>query len=117
VDIGKYWRIESDSSNVMLQKRQKDDSWNTEGYYSSVANALKALVDKNVKATELKDVNTVVKTIAEVQTWIMEALQGNGTATTTRRIPKIDPKGQKQGKSPSSKNEDFRQDKLFDIDF
>lgn len=46
-----------------------------EGYFSSPGNALKALVNLEVKATELKDLQTVVDRIDKVEAMIEKALK------------------------------------------
>ncbi len=67
--IGKDWKITSDNMNVVLSQskfrksklniRYKD--WEIVGYYPTVKDALKALVDFGVKGTELKDLQSIVK--------------------------------------------------------
>jgi len=73
--IGKNYKIESDSLNVILfygsiQKRRATNEpferWNPIGYYSTVKNALHGLVNREIKATELKDLQTVVAKIDEL---------------------------------------------------
>ena len=58
--IDKNWKIESDNLNVTLYKLRKSKKrWESVGFYSSIQNALKALVDFEVASTELKDLQTV----------------------------------------------------------
>lgn len=79
--IGKKWKLESDDMNVILSKRRtrksKDgksyQAWGTVGFYSTVANALKDLVNYEVRATELKDLQTVVNKIDELGKQIEQA--------------------------------------------
>ena len=64
MDIGKKYRIESDSLNVTLLKRSvskktKAESWVAIGYFSRFGNALKSLVDLNIRETQLKDFQAV----------------------------------------------------------
>lgn len=80
--IGKNWKVEADSLNVILSQRKvrkrKDDKptyedWEAIGYYSTVANALKDLVNYEVRATGLKDLQTVVNKIDELGKQIEQA--------------------------------------------
>jgi len=72
--IGKDWKIESDPLNIMLSQRitrkSKDGTyhkvWRVEGYCSSVANALKSMVDQGVLGTGFSDFEAVVKKIDEL---------------------------------------------------
>ena len=68
--IGKDWKIESDKLNVTLSQRHtveekgdkpKHDVWVVEGYFSSLKEALRALVNVSVRETELKDLKTITK--------------------------------------------------------
>lgn len=67
--IGKDWEITSDDMNVTLlkrttvratPKRPKHDSWRVAGYYGSIKNALRALVDNEVNSTALIDLETIL---------------------------------------------------------
>lgn len=73
--IGKNWKIEADTLNVILSKRRlkkpKDgkpalEYWEAMGYYSSVANALKDLVNYELRETALVDLRTIVNKINEL---------------------------------------------------
>ncbi len=61
--IGKNWKIESDDMNVILMDLHKskkgEESWEIEGYYPTVKEALHGLVELEIKSTELKDLQTV----------------------------------------------------------
>ena len=83
MQIGKDWKIESDELNVTLFKRHPaggksfktgkvstQDTWAVHTYYSNVGNALKALVDQEIRNTELKDLETVLAKIEELHTLI-----------------------------------------------
>ena len=64
MEIGKRYKIESDSMNITLYrinvtKKTNKEYWVAEGYYNSVQNALKALVDKELAGTGLNDLKTV----------------------------------------------------------
>jgi hypothetical protein len=70
--IGKKYKISSDSLNITLYRKvrmhKKDtgkpyDHWEAIGYYSSVENALKGLVDRGVGDTGLKDLKTIIAKI------------------------------------------------------
>jgi len=64
MEIGNRYKIESDSLNVILYKKRtkKDKSvyWSVICYHSNFKEALKSLVDMEVKETELKDFQKVV---------------------------------------------------------
>lgn len=73
--IGKKWKIEADSLNIILYKRYtvkatdkkpKHDYWKVEGYFSRVENALAYLVDLEVAETELKDLRTVIEKLNQL---------------------------------------------------
>ena len=69
--LDENWKIESDELNVTLYERhasKKSDRayWRPHSYYSSVANALKGLVNTTVNRTGLKDLETVQKEIEEL---------------------------------------------------
>lgn len=75
MQIGKKYKIESDSLNVTLYERQvsrktKQEYWTAIGYYSNPANALKALVDLKVNETGLREFKIVVDRISELHTLI-----------------------------------------------
>jgi hypothetical protein len=73
VQINRNYRLESDSLNVILNKREVskkspgNEHWRTVGYYSTCESALKALVDIEIKATGLRDFQTVVSKIQELK--------------------------------------------------
>ena len=72
--IGKDYKIESDPTEVILYERITptkgkhigEDTWLPLYYYSSVQNALKGLVEREVNKTGLKDLETVVKKVKEL---------------------------------------------------
>ena len=76
VQINRNYKIESDSLNVILSKREVSkkspggERWRTFGYYSNCGSALKALVDMEIKGTGLKDLRTVVSKIQELEKMI-----------------------------------------------
>ena len=88
--IGKNWKVEADSFNIILFKRcigknkktgdkGSGENWAIEGYYGTFKGAIKALADQEVKETELKDLKTVsakqdelynlIKSLPEVSIW------------------------------------------------
>ncbi len=80
--IGKNWKIESDSLNVILsqKKRRTDkktgkdyDYWKLIGYYSTAENALHGLVNQGIRDTGLKDLETIVSKIDELHKAIEQA--------------------------------------------
>lgn len=77
--IGDNYKVESDSLNYILCKKHTactgKVTWREIGYYGNLANALKALVEREVKGTGLKDLETVVTKIAGVKACIQETLE------------------------------------------
>ena len=73
--IGKNYKIDSDSLNVILshkirRKAKAGDTyidWQIMGYYATVENALQGLVNQGVRDTELTDMKTIVAKIDELQ--------------------------------------------------
>ena len=66
VQINRNYKIESDNLNVILSKREVSkenglERWRGISYYSTFENALKALVDMEIKGTGLKDFEIVVE--------------------------------------------------------
>ena len=64
--IGNKYKIESDSLNVTLYKKEKsrktgDINWRAIAFFATPQNALKYLVDLEVNETELKDLVVVDK--------------------------------------------------------
>ena len=75
--IGKKYKIESDPMNVILFKKAKSKkpgtvTWATVGFYATVPNALKALVNLGVKETELTDLMTICAKLDELHKLIEE---------------------------------------------
>jgi hypothetical protein len=69
--IGKDYKVESDEMNVTLFERHVStksgtEYWSAIGYYSTPKQCLKAIVDRKIKGTGLKDLETVVKKIDEL---------------------------------------------------
>ena len=74
--IGKNYKIESDSLNVILYKRhttkKSGDDWDVIGYYATPQNALKDMVNHEIRGTGMKDFETVVNKIAKLHKLIDE---------------------------------------------
>ena len=79
--IGKNYKKESDEMNIFLYRRKvikpKDDEpakeyWQALGYYSTISNALKDMVNYEIRGTGLKDLQTVVDKIDELHLLILE---------------------------------------------
>ena len=73
--INGQYRIETDAYNFILlehferEKREtgeKYETWSNVGYWSSVAGALRGMVDREILGTGLKDFQTVSKRITEL---------------------------------------------------
>lgn len=86
MNIGKEWRLTSDDLNYTLERRKRVAAnpnkgtaahyrWVIVGYYSTLSNALMAMVDYKVKATELNDLKTIVSTIDSARTAIVKACE------------------------------------------
>ena len=67
--IGKTWKVEADSLNVVLSQRKrrvKKDTgevyyeWSVMGNYSTPTEALQGLINQGVRDTQLKDLRAVV---------------------------------------------------------
>ncbi len=67
--IGKNWKIESDSYDVILSKKH-GTSWVDIGYFATVENALHELVNQGVRDSALKDLKAIVKAITDLQDMI-----------------------------------------------
>jgi hypothetical protein len=78
---GHDWRIGADPSNVILYRRVRSkggikERWVIEGYYSTVGNALVALVRAGVRETELRDLQSVQDKIARLEHDILKMAAG-----------------------------------------
>ena len=69
--VGKNFKIESDSLNVVLYRFRKDKNgeeyWSPISYHATVKNALNGLVDQGVRDTELRDFKEVCKKVDELK--------------------------------------------------
>ena len=73
--INSQYRIESDRYNIILQEHndrekrdtgEKYETWKNVAYFSTAANALHELVEREIRGTGLKDFQTVVNRIKEL---------------------------------------------------
>ncbi len=79
--IGTTWKVYCvDALNICVSRRRasKDgkESWQIEGFFSTVGAALHYLVEKGVKETGLKDLQTVVDKVEALTRDITEAING-----------------------------------------
>ena len=70
--IGNNWKIEADKLNVIISRKHSGDKnprtgetstkvfWSIEGYYSNMRDALRAMVEQEVRDTQLKDLQVIV---------------------------------------------------------
>ncbi len=80
--IGKDYKIEADSLNVTLYERQitkkeQREYWKAIGFFARFGGALKSLVDLRVRATGLRDYNTVCQKQDELYK-LIDSLQISG---------------------------------------
>jgi len=82
--IGKDYKITSDTLNVILNKRydQKDKEGNVNGeafkiigYYSTIHSACNALIEKEIKDSDVISIDGLKKHVAGVKEQIFEALK------------------------------------------
>ena len=71
--IGKQYKIEADSLNIILYRKKKrlskegKEGWERMGYFATVPNALRGLVNQEVRDTDLKDMKTIVNKLNELE--------------------------------------------------
>lgn len=79
MQVDKFWKIEADSFNVILFKKVKRtrkadktkyEDWEHVGYYSTPTNALHGMVEHRIKATCLKDMETITKELDKLHSAI-----------------------------------------------
>ncbi len=79
--IGKDWKVESDSLNVVVYRRHAvratdkkpaHDNWVAEANYATIGGALTYLVDNGVRETGLKDYKSIVERQVELYKLIKE---------------------------------------------
>jgi hypothetical protein len=76
--IGSEWKITADKMNVILWRKEGKlkPRWRTEGYFSTIGNALIALVRQGVCDTELASIQTVQDRIVELEHDILRMAAG-----------------------------------------
>ena len=77
--IGKNWKLGADSMNIILYQREvnkktKEERWRVHGYFATIANAVMALVNQEVRDTQLVNVKIVCDKIDRLHTDILKAL-------------------------------------------
>ena len=85
--VGQDYKVTSDTLNIVLWKRNwgSKQQWGLVGYYSSLRNALTALVNLGMMATELVDLATVTKRQDELYQLIQEVRDRKVEATSGTR--------------------------------
>jgi hypothetical protein len=81
--INNNWMMKSDDLNItLMRKRGKGHRMSKEGteswecfYYSTIAGALQALLEKEVKSTNLKDIQTINDRIDKIERDIKKAIE------------------------------------------
>ncbi len=90
MQIGKDYQINSDSLNVIVSKRrtrvrkatgEKYKDWENVGYFSTLTHALDFLVEQKVRDSGLKDLETVVGAIKDLEEKIETALSASTSHT------------------------------------
>ncbi len=76
MQIGRDYKIVADSMNIILLRKymatrkktnEKYEAWRTEGYFSSICNALKFLIQQHVRESGLKDLKTIQAEISRLE--------------------------------------------------
>ena len=84
--VGKDFRVETDELNVTVSRRSVarkgakagEELWINEGYFGTLENALKYLVDRGVKETGLTDLKTVIKKQHELKDLVTQLTRTGG---------------------------------------
>jgi hypothetical protein len=71
VEINKHFRIEADSLNILLLEKHEPQKGgpaydSIEGYFANIGEALRYVVDAEIKGTGLKDIATINAKIKEL---------------------------------------------------
>ncbi len=79
--VGSSWKVYCvDAMNVCVSRRRASkggkESWQIEGFFSTVGAALHYLVEKGVKETGLADLQTIVDKVEGLKRDILKALNG-----------------------------------------
>ena len=86
MQLGKLYKIESDALNITLYKRRvngdkesvnyKKVYWDIGGYYSTIENALEGMKQYHIKESAMKDMETIMEAIREVDKLIRKVKKG-----------------------------------------
>jgi hypothetical protein len=78
VPIGPDWKITSDRYNIILWRKEGKSKprWRSEGFYSTIGNALIGLVRQSVRDTELESIQAVQDRIVQLELDIMKMAAG-----------------------------------------
>jgi len=78
--IGKTWRIDQDKLNFILQRRgskiEDGKNWQTVGFYQTVKQLYHALVEKEIKETNIVDIKALNDKVEELHKLIDNATSG-----------------------------------------
>lgn len=79
--IGDKYQIKSDPLQYIVEEKKvnrktREEYWNTIGYFSNLPSAFNFLVNLKVKETDLSELETVIDKIEEVYRDIKQALDG-----------------------------------------
>jgi predicted phage tail protein len=82
--IGKNWKLGADSMNIIVYQREvnkktKEERWRVHGYFATIANAVMALVNQEVRDTQLANVKTVCDKIDQLHNDILKVLNTHST--------------------------------------
>lgn len=74
--ISEKYKIESDELNVIVKERyitkSKETQWKSISYHPNLEMAYKSLIEKEINGTGMKDVETVVTKIKELEEFLKE---------------------------------------------
>ncbi len=82
--VGRNWRVAViDSMNLGVYRRlsSKDsgkERWEIQGYFGTLAGTLHYLIEREIKATDLKDLQTVVDKVEQLKHDISGVLNASG---------------------------------------